>query len=163
MKNILIFLLFLFSTSVYSQVDYSDSWEDFYSYNNVKDFIKVDNQIFALVDNAVFTFNETTSETKKISSIQGLSGEITSAIYYDAPTKRLVIGYDNGLIEVIDEDNSITISSLPDIDHQFQFSSECSLTNSNVRFGFLESPSILQRDPCPSKYKKTGRYPGPIF
>lgn len=111
MKNILIFLLFLFSTSVYSQVDYSDSWEDFFSYNNVKDFIKVDNQIFALVDNAVFTFNETTSETKKISSIQGLSGEITSAIYYDAPTKRLVIGYENGLIEVIDEDNSITISS----------------------------------------------------
>ena len=111
MKNILILLLFLFSTSVFSQVDYSDSWEDFYSYNNVKDFIKVDNQIFALVDNAVFTFNETTSETKKFSSIQGLSGEITSAIYYDTTSKRLVIGYENGLIEVIDEDNSITISS----------------------------------------------------
>ncbi|WP_445749055.1 type IX secretion system anionic LPS delivery protein PorZ [Polaribacter sp.] len=111
MKNILYLLLFLFSTSVFSQVDYSDSWEDFYSYNNVKDFVKVDNQIFALVDNAVFTFDETTSETKKISSIQGLSGEITSAIYYHESTKRLVIGYENGLIEVIDEDNSITISS----------------------------------------------------
>ncbi len=111
MKNILFFSLFLFSTSVFSQVDYSDSWEDFYSYNNVKDFIKVDNQIFALVDNAIFSFDENTSETKKFSSIQGLSGEITSAIYYDATTKRVVIGYENGLIEVIDEDNSITISS----------------------------------------------------
>ncbi|WP_445758051.1 type IX secretion system anionic LPS delivery protein PorZ [Polaribacter sp.] len=111
MKNILILSLFLFSTSVFSQVDSSDSWEDFYSYNNVKDFIKVNNQIFALVDNAVFTFDETTSETKKISSIQGLSGEVTSAIYYSEAFKRVVIGYENGLIEVIDEDNSITISS----------------------------------------------------
>ncbi|PQJ75266.1 hypothetical protein [Polaribacter gangjinensis] len=111
MKNILNLLFFLLSTSVFSQVDYSDSWEDFYSYNNVKDFVKVDNQIFALVDNAVFTFDETTSETKKFSSIQGLSGEITSAIYYDTTSKRLVIGYENGLIEVIDENNSITISS----------------------------------------------------
>ena len=102
MKNILILSLFLFSTSVFSQVDSSDSWEDFYSYNNVKDFIKVNNQIFALVDNAVFTFDETTSETKKISSIQGLSGEVTSAIYYSEDFKRVVIGYENGLIEVID-------------------------------------------------------------
>ena len=105
-----LYLLFYFQ-SIFGQINYSDSWEDFYSYNNVKDFIKVENQIFALVDNAVFTFDETTLETQKFSSIQGLSGEITSAIYYDTSSKRLVIGYENGLIEIIDEDNSITISS----------------------------------------------------
>ena len=106
------FLCFLFISSlVYSQVDYSDSWEDFYSYNNVKDFVKVDNIIYALVDNAVFTYDETTSEINKFSSIQGLSGETTSSIYYNSTFKRLVIGYENGLVEVIDENESITISS----------------------------------------------------
>jgi hypothetical protein len=108
----LIFLFFFFnSIAVFSQIDYSDSWEDFYSYNNVKDFVKVNNIIYALVDNAIFTFDESTSETKKLSSIQGLSGETTSSIHYNSIFKRLVIGYQNGLIEVIDEDESVTISS----------------------------------------------------
>jgi len=109
-KSIFIFFSFL-SFLTYSQVDYSNSWEDFYSYNNVKDFVKVDNIIYALVDNAVFTYDETTLETEKFSSIQGLSGETTSAIFYNETFKRLVIGYENGLIEVIDENGEITISS----------------------------------------------------
>ena len=111
MKKLIFLFLFLSSFSVSAQIDYSDSWEDFYSYNNVKDFVKVDNIIYALVDNAIFTFNETTLETKKLSSIQGLSGETTSSIHYNATSKRLIIGYQNGLIEVIDENESVTISS----------------------------------------------------
>jgi hypothetical protein len=111
MKKLFFLFLFFLNLPIFSQIDYSDSWEDFYSYNNVKDFVKVDNILYALTDNAVFTFDETTSETKKFSSIQGLSGEITSSIHYNATFKRLVIGYQNGLIEVIDENGAITISS----------------------------------------------------
>ncbi|WP_298781187.1 T9SS type A sorting domain-containing protein [uncultured Polaribacter sp.] len=111
MKNFLFLLLFSFSLNLFSQIDYSDSWEDFYSYNNVKDFIKVDDIIYALVDNAIFTYDESTDEIEKFSSIQGLSGKTTSSIFYSKTYKRLVIGYENGLIEVIDENKSITISS----------------------------------------------------
>jgi hypothetical protein len=111
MKKLFFFFLLFLNSPIFSQIDYSDSWEDFYSYNNVKDFVKVDNILYALADNAVFTFDETTSETKKFSSIQGLSGETTSSIHYNATFKRLVIGYQNGLIEVIDENGAITISS----------------------------------------------------
>ena len=108
----LLFLCFCFVYQLgFSQIDYSDSWEDFFSYNNVKDFVKVDNIIYALVDNAVFTFNEDTSEIERFSSIQGLSGETTSTIHYNNTFKRLVIGYENGLVEVIDDDGEITISS----------------------------------------------------
>jgi ligand-binding sensor domain-containing protein len=111
MKKLFFLFLFFLNLPIFSQIDYSGSWEDFYSYNNVKDFVKVDNIIYALADNAVFTFDETTSETKKFSSIQGLSGETTSTIYYNEAFKRLVIGYENGLVEVIDENGGITISS----------------------------------------------------
>ena len=111
MKKLFFLFLFLNYSLTFSQVDYSDSWEDFYSYNNVKDFVKVDNVLYALTDNAVFTFDEGTAEIKKFSSIQGLSGETTSAIHYNAAFKRVVIGYQNGLIEVIDENGAITISS----------------------------------------------------
>ena len=111
MKKIFSLYILLFSLVISAQTDYSASWEDFYSYNNVKDFTKVDTIIYALTDNAIFTYNILSGEINKISSIQGLSGETTSAIYFNETFNRVVIGYENGLVEVIDDDGSITISS----------------------------------------------------
>ena len=111
MKKIFSLYILLFSLVISAQTDYSASWEDFYSYNNVKDFTKVDTIIYALTDNAIFTYDVLSGEINKISSIQGLSGETTSAIYYNETFNRVVIGYENGLVEVIDDDGSITISS----------------------------------------------------
>jgi hypothetical protein len=111
MRKLLIILLLFLSHSVSAQVDFSDSWEDFFSYNNVKDFVKVDDVLYALSDNAVFTYNITTGETQKLSSVQGLSGETTTSIHFSEATNRLVIGYQNGLVEVVDADGSITISA----------------------------------------------------
>ncbi|ARV15577.1 type IX secretion system anionic LPS delivery protein PorZ [Polaribacter sp. SA4-12] len=111
MKKLLSFYILFFSLLFSAQTDYSDSWEDFYSYNNVKDFVKVDAIIYALADNAVFTYNVTTDEISKLSSVQGLSGETTSSIHYNTSFQRLFIGYENGLVEVVDNDGAITISS----------------------------------------------------
>jgi hypothetical protein len=111
MKKIFSLYILFFSMVIYAQTDYSASWEDFYSYNNVKDFTKVENVIYALADNAVFTYDVVSGEINKLSSVQGLSGEVTTAIYYNKEFNRLVIGYENGLIEVVDDDGSITISS----------------------------------------------------
>ena len=111
-KNILLLLL-LFSCFISAQTDYSGSWEDFYSYNNVKDFVKVENTLYALTDNAVFTYDITTKEIEKLSSVQGLSGKTTTAIYYSKTLEKLVIGYESGLIEVVDKNGAISIS--PDI------------------------------------------------
>ena len=111
MKKLFLLYILFFSLLFSAQTDYSDSWEDFYSYNNVKDFVKVDATIYALADNAVFTYNTSTKEISKLSSVQGLSGETTSSIHYNASYQRLFIGYENGLLEVVDNDGSITISS----------------------------------------------------
>ncbi len=111
MKKAILFLVLLYSAAVSSQIDYSSSWEDFFSYNNVKDFEKIGETIYALSDNGVFMYNITTQETQKLSSVQGLSGETTSAIHYNESFNRLVIGYENGLIEVVDQDRTISISA----------------------------------------------------
>jgi streptogramin lyase len=111
MKKIFSFYILISSLVIYAQTDYSASWEDFYSYNNVKDFTKVDTIIYALTDNAIFTYDILSGEINKLSSVQGLSGEVTSAIHYNETFKRVIIGYENGLVEVIDSDGAITISS----------------------------------------------------
>ncbi len=105
--QIAVFLIINFS---WGQVDFSSSWEDFYSYNNVKDFVKVDNSIYALVENAVFIYDITTENVQKMSSVNGLSGESTSSIYYSKSTKRIIIGYNSGMLEIIDENFNITVA-----------------------------------------------------
>ena len=37
-----------------AQVDYSDNWEDFLSYKNLKDLVKDGNIIYSMVDNPLF-------------------------------------------------------------------------------------------------------------
>lgn len=109
-KKILFFLLFQ-SISTFSQTDFSDNWKDFFSYNNVRDFINVDNIIYAITDNAVFIYNTSTAETQKLSSVHGFSGESTSSIHFNRSSKRLVIGYETGLLEILNNDGSIHISA----------------------------------------------------
>ena len=64
MRKILFILFVIFTFVSNAQVDYSDAWEDFFSYNNVKDFIKVNGLIYALTDNAVFVYDSNTQETQ---------------------------------------------------------------------------------------------------
>lgn len=136
-------LLFLFfislNASSLAQIDYSDSWEDFFSYNNVKDVVKQGDILYALSDNAIFTYDFQTDQTQKISSVQGLSGETTTSFYFDSTTNRIIIGYKNGLVEIIDEDGSITISAdilnfnqsgAKSINHIFQFENKLYLSTS---------------------------------
>ena len=111
MKKYLFFFLLILSNFSFAQTDYSQAWEDFYSYTNVKDLTQENGVIYALTDNAIFTYEITSGNLEKFSSVQGLSGETTSSIFYHQPTSRLVIGYENGLIEVVDDNDAITISA----------------------------------------------------
>ena len=111
MKKGLVFIFFLFSIILHSQTNFADSWEGFYSYTNVKKIHAVGDQLFAITDNAAFIYNSTTRTTKKLSSVQGFSGETTSSLYYSEAKNKLIIGYDNGLIEILDESGKITTSA----------------------------------------------------
>lgn len=111
-KTLFIITIILLSiTKIFSQVDYSDTWEDFYSYNNVKDFYINNDKIYAVSDNAVFIYDTNTQTYQKISSVHGLSGETTSSLYYSQTTNRIIIGYENGLIEIINPDKSIRVAN----------------------------------------------------
>lgn len=108
----LFFLFFLFQLlKLQAQNDFTRNWVDFFSYNTVKDFVIRDNTIFSISDNAVFTYQINTQELTKTSSVNGLSGESTSAVFYDENSERLLIGYETGLLEIIENDGSIRVSA----------------------------------------------------
>ncbi len=100
-------LVLLVSFNFWAQTDYSATWTDFYSYRNVKDFAMGGDDLYSIVDNSVFVYDQNSEELKKLSSIQGLSGAVTSAVYYSAENSMLVVGYENGLIDIIDNNELV--------------------------------------------------------
>jgi sugar lactone lactonase YvrE len=108
MKKFIQILGLFVVTTIQAQQNYSSKWEDFYSYNNVKDFVISNQIVFAIVDNAVFKYNISSGKVSKISSVNGLSGETATSIYYNENLDKIVIGYQTGLLEIIDNQNEVT-------------------------------------------------------
>ena len=63
----LLFLLLEIYT-INAQTDFSKSWKDLFSYNHITDFTQTETEIIALTDNALFVYDKSTGESKKISS-----------------------------------------------------------------------------------------------
>ena len=115
-NHVLLVVLFLISSwSSFSQ-DYSNLWEGHYSYLNIKDVVSGSNKIYAAAENAVFSYDIETQEMTKISTINGLSGEFISTIHYSEAYELLLIGYENGLIEVYLEQEEDVVTVIDIID-----------------------------------------------
>lgn len=105
-RNYLI-LIILFPVSLMAQ-DYSALWKGHFSYLNVKDVTQGNGKIYVAAENAVFSYDLMSSEMERLTTINGLSGEEISAIYYSQAYQMLVIGHVNGLIEIaLEDDNNI--------------------------------------------------------
>ncbi|GAA4280468.1 type IX secretion system anionic LPS delivery protein PorZ [Gaetbulibacter aestuarii] len=112
-KKSLILLFFAFSFSGVAQ-DFSASWTGHFSFYNVSQVIQGNNKIYAVADNAIFTYDPQTNATEQITTINGLSGETISSVYYSVDYGLLLIGYSNGLMEVV-FDNDDKVLSVVDI------------------------------------------------
>ena len=104
----LLSLILLISTSIFAQ-DYSGQWEGHYSYLNITGIAHNQDNILASAENAIFTYNTNTHESSNTSTIHGLTGEVISYYYYSESYSTSVIGYENGLVEVVTPDDVITV------------------------------------------------------
>lgn len=110
-------LVFSLSISCYSQ-EVSSLWQGHFSYNNIVDVVKGENKIYAAAENAVFEYNVLTSELNTISTVEGLSGEEITTIYYSDVYQYLLIGYETGLIEVYSETDESVLTVVDIIEKQ---------------------------------------------
>ncbi len=114
-KRLVVFIIFLFPLLQFSQ-DFSALWKGHFSYNKIKDVSKGNNKIYAASENAVFSLDTQTNEIKELTTVNGLSGETISTIYYSEVYELLVIGYENGLIEVAFDDDDKILSVVDILD-----------------------------------------------
>lgn len=84
------------------------SWQGYFSFNEIKDISESATSVFAASENALFSKNTATNILKTTTTVDGLSGQTISAVYYSEIFKKTLIGYENGLMILInDVDGSI--------------------------------------------------------
>ncbi|MGO3182828.1 MAG: type IX secretion system anionic LPS delivery protein PorZ [Aequorivita sp.] len=84
-----------------SSQNFEDRWTGHFSYVSVKDISQGNNKVFVGAENAVFTYDLSTLEMKTLSTVNGLSGQFISTIHYSEEYELLIIGYENGLMNVV--------------------------------------------------------------
>jgi len=116
MKIKILSILLLIAFNAFSQNRLS--WQGYFSYNNIKDLTANSTTVFAASQNALFSKNVVTNLIKTTTTIDGLSGLSISATYYSENFKKRIIGYENGLLIIIDETDGSLIKKVDIINKQ---------------------------------------------
>lgn len=115
MKYLLtVFIVFI--SSLLQAQNFENLWTGYFSFVSVKSISQGNDKIYGASENAIFTYDLSTKEIATISTINGLSGELISTIYYSESNNLLVIGYESGLIEIVidDEENVLSVVDILD-------------------------------------------------
>ena len=97
-KKYLVLVLQFFALFSFSQ-----TWEGYFSYLNTSEVVYANGKIYASADNAIFSYDIVSQDLETITTIEGLSGDLISTFHYSTNYQLLIIGYENGLIEIFNE------------------------------------------------------------
>jgi hypothetical protein len=81
----------------------NQSWKGYFSYNDIKDISQSPTQFYAASENALFSQNLNTNEIKTTNTVDGLSGQTISSIYFSPTFNKTLVGYENGLLIIVNE------------------------------------------------------------
>lgn len=101
MKKYFLTIYILISATCFSQPN--RNWKGYFSYNTIKDVSESSSRLFAAAENALFIKNLSNNELKTSNTIDGLSGQTISALYHSETFNKTIIGYENGLLIVVNE------------------------------------------------------------
>lgn len=104
-KNLLLFA-FLSLTCCMQAQDFTQDWVGHFSFNQVKDVAQGNGKIYGASENAVFIFSTLDGSLTTLTTVNGLSGNTISAIYFSEAFNTLLVGYENGIIDVIVGNNN---------------------------------------------------------
>ncbi|MBO7478017.1 MAG: Por secretion system protein, partial [Salinivirgaceae bacterium] len=92
-----------------------ESWRDHLSYNNCKAVAVADGEVYCASSSSLFSYSKSDGRVRHLTTIEGLSDMGVGSIAYSDEASRLVIGYSNGNIDLMDDDGRVyNLSGLKD-------------------------------------------------
>ncbi|WP_194851796.1 type IX secretion system anionic LPS delivery protein PorZ [Nonlabens antarcticus] len=108
------FLILLLVTSAVTAQDFTEEWEGLFSFNRIVDVEQTTTAVYAASENAVFVYDIGSRSFTTITTVNGLSGDSISQIFYRESDEQLVIGYQNGLIQIVQDDVVLDVVAIRD-------------------------------------------------
>ena len=82
------------------------TWETMFSYNKVSQIAVADDKVYAVSDGALFSVEKNSERIEKYDAGSGLNGTTIGCISYAQKLNMLIIGYEDGKIDLM-QDNSV--------------------------------------------------------
>jgi hypothetical protein len=108
------FLILLLVTGTVNGQDFTDRWTGLFSFNRIVDMDQTNDEIYAASENAVFIYDIGSRSFKTITTVNGLSGDLISQIFYRESTDQLIVGYENGLIQIVQDGVVLDVVAIRD-------------------------------------------------
>jgi hypothetical protein len=111
-KHSILLAVISFSNLLQAQQIAPGQWRDHFAYSNKTKVLPTDEKIYCIASEHIFTVSKTDNSVEKLSKVNGLSDLSVTAIGYYKPTETLIIGYDNGNIDLVCKNKIININDL---------------------------------------------------
>ncbi len=85
--------------------DFTNQWTGYFSYLDIRDLSVGNNKVYAAAQNALFEYDPLSETTRTTDAINGLDGSEISALYYSENFGLSMVGFENGLLQVIMDNN----------------------------------------------------------
>ncbi len=107
-------LVFLLIQSLVWGQNFSANWRGYFSYNSIVATTNSESNIYIAANNSIFKHSIASRTNTEFTSINGVSSEDIKILHFSAEFNSLIIGFANGLIQIIDETTG-QITTLNDI------------------------------------------------
>lgn len=91
----------------------SSRWSDLFSYNHILQIREDYGTLIAATENGIFYYSPISGEITKLSKVNGLHQVKISAFDYNPETKVGLVGYANGTLDIIKEDEITYVVDIP--------------------------------------------------
>ena len=89
------------------------NWKTHFSYNDISFIEEAGDKIYCLSKGTLMGLNKKTEDIKSISKLDGLSGSDIALVSYNSNTRKTIVVYKNGQIDVITAEGEI--QNMPDV------------------------------------------------
>jgi len=88
------------------------TWRTHFSYKDARILEATQAKVFCAVENGLFSYDVAENSVRRLSKLDGLSGAGVTALEYSDLDNVLLIGYSSGLIDLVFEEEIITIEDI---------------------------------------------------
>ncbi len=113
MKRYIIYILLLLCLKGYSQIPKGE-WREHLPYTNIHSIVITDDKIYCAADKSIFIYDKEDYSIQKLSKLNGLSDLDIGSIAYSKIHKSLIVGYNNGNIDVVKDGITYNLSYVKD-------------------------------------------------